>query len=216
MSIEGKPYPEEKGIDALRRENTLKSEAKAVTHNKDRSLVKKIFGIDKISGVDISHEEALCDAGPVNPVNPEEISELNNVLGDAREHARERKLEYEREQKLNKLNKGYFEDEEDKKETLELLGLKEASVEDYKKWLKGYIQQGGKITHVYDYNMPKEFYIATKDFEMYPLFGANSINVIVPRNVKFLGGDLGHCNLYFEDGYRNEGNLVPIYKDIKF
>ena len=31
-----------------------------------------------------------------------------------------------------------------------------------------------KITHVYDYDMPKDFYVATKNFKMSPSYGSES------------------------------------------
>jgi hypothetical protein len=34
--------------------------------------------------------------------------------------------------------------------------------------------------------------------------------------VRHLGGKIGHCNLYFEDRYTQQGHLVPAYSDPAF
>jgi hypothetical protein len=91
-----------------------------------------------------------------------------------------------------------------------------ATISDYKEWLREYLGQGGEITHVYDYPMPTGFYLAIRDFEMTPFYGAQAIQIIVPRNVKVTGDNLGHCHLYLEDGHRALGGWVPLYSDINF
>ncbi len=92
-----------------------------------------------------------------------------------------------------------------------------ATIEDYEEWLKGFIQGSGDPTHYYDYPMDRvvdSFFIAIDDFEIIPLFGSQSISVIVPRGVNFLGGELGHNRLYFEEDYDYKGNIVPVYINI--
>jgi hypothetical protein len=92
-----------------------------------------------------------------------------------------------------------------------------ASVSDYTEWLKGYLQNGGKPTHSYNYPMSRQaWYVADCDFKILPLYGAEAISIIIPTTVKFLGGVPGHCNLYFMDGFKVEGGIVPIFEDIKF
>lgn len=93
------------------------------------------------------------------------------------------------------------------------------TIDDYKKWLKGYLQNGGIPTHSYDYPITRVidgWYIANANFSILPLFGSNSISVIVPNRVTFRGENLGHNQLYLMDGYINIGNFVPIYNDIHF
>jgi len=95
-----------------------------------------------------------------------------------------------------------------------------ATREDYVEWLKGHMANGGEPTHVYDYPISrkiKEFGVAHVNLRMpKPLYGANSLSIIFEPGVEFLGGSLGHSQLYFMDGFRNVGGFVPVYNDIKF
>lgn len=92
-----------------------------------------------------------------------------------------------------------------------------ATIEEYMDWVRGYIENGGKPTHYYDYPFSQEsFVIAKHNFTMMPRYGAKSINIIVPKGVYVMGKDIGHSNLYFMDGYRQVGGNVPIYEDMKF
>jgi len=92
-----------------------------------------------------------------------------------------------------------------------------AIVVDYIKWMKGYLEKGGKPTHHHDSNMPwgrGGFLVAKCDFELDGECGANACNIIVPEGVKFLGGDMGHCNLYFMEDFSVKGGCVPTYNDM--
>ncbi|MDY6966736.1 MAG: hypothetical protein SVM80_12370 [Halobacteriota archaeon] len=93
--------------------------------------------------------------------------------------------------------------------------LRRATEVDYVEWLFGYIQNGGKPTHYYDYELPRrDFYVATQDFEIRPLYGSSSVSIIVPKNINFLGGELGNNKIYLLKGYECLGGWVPVYKDI--
>jgi len=92
--------------------------------------------------------------------------------------------------------------------------LKKANPIHYSKWLEGFIENGGEPTHSYNYPMPDSWYVATRDFETFYLCGSSAIHIIVPENINWLGGYLGHCNLYFMKDYIHKGSWVPIYSDI--
>lgn len=97
--------------------------------------------------------------------------------------------------------------------------LRKATPEDYLRWLKGFMDQGGIPTHNYNYPMARidTFYVATQDFTLLPLCGTAALHIIVPRAYVCLGGEAGHCVLYFEDGYQTRGNLwIPVYSDLRF
>lgn len=97
--------------------------------------------------------------------------------------------------------------------------ISSAKKEDYIIWLEGYVKDGNLPTHSYNYPMSRvidDFFVARDDFEMSPLYGADSISVIVPEGIRFLGGELGHNNLYFMEGHKNKGGFVPVYSDISF
>ena len=93
--------------------------------------------------------------------------------------------------------------------------LRPAPFKDYHRWLIGYVERGGKPTHYYDYDTPSgETFIAFADFDLGDgLYGASSINIIIPEGIRFIGGNQGHCNLYYMDGFRHSGHFVPVYKD---
>jgi len=91
--------------------------------------------------------------------------------------------------------------------------LRRATVADYRKWLEGYLAGGGSVSNHYDYPVPDNFYVACADFKMLPLYGATSFRVIVPATVTVSGDQLGHCVLFFMDGFRTSG-AVPFYSDI--
>lgn len=94
--------------------------------------------------------------------------------------------------------------------------LRPAAPLDYAQWLTGYMGNGGQPTHYYDYPIARaSFYVAIRHFSLeHPLFGANAVNIIIPEGVAFLGGDLGHCNLYYMDGYAVRGGWKPVYSDV--
>ncbi|MBA7700059.1 hypothetical protein ES703_108765 [subsurface metagenome] len=145
-----------------------------------------------------------------------EAKTLNSLLEETRvaerrkhnnfmaEIARHKKESDERRKKVNELLKGK---------------LRQARVKDYKNWLAGFLEKGNKPTHCYEYPLERgmeEWKVACSDFQILPLFGANSLQIIIPKGIKFLGGELGHSNLYFMDDFSCLGGWVPIYSDIHF
>lgn len=92
--------------------------------------------------------------------------------------------------------------------------LRPASPEEYRNWLRGYIEKGGKITHVYDYKMPNFFYVAQDSFDVKPLYGASSICIIVPENINLSISKegTGHNSIYYMKDYNTNYNyFVPLY-----
>lgn len=95
--------------------------------------------------------------------------------------------------------------------------LRLATPKNYIDWLKGFIDNGGKPTHYYDYDMPNYFYIATNGFEIkYSFCGALSFQVIVPIGITVIPTSLGHCNLYLMDGFKQKGSWIPVYQNTIF
>lgn len=87
--------------------------------------------------------------------------------------------------------------------------LKQASSEDYKMWLDHHLDNDGGITHYYNYEMP-DIYIATQDIHVTPLFGAMSVDIIVPKGISVSYDKLGHIKIYSYDG-PSKGGIVPCY-----
>ena len=88
---------------------------------------------------------------------------------------------------------------------------------DYTKWLRGFVDAGNTPTHYYSYPFSRwdSFYVAKKDFELVPLYGADSINIIVPEGITILGGSRGHNNIFCYNGYKHRGT-VPVFSDTVF
>lgn len=99
--------------------------------------------------------------------------------------------------------------------TAEILpNMRQAKARDYKKWLKGFLELGGTPTHSYDYRFNRKWYVAKQDFKLGDLCGSLSMHVIVPKGVNFLGGAMGHCNVFYMDGFRaHDPGFVPVYCD---
>ncbi|MCX6792724.1 MAG: hypothetical protein NTY12_01745 [Candidatus Falkowbacteria bacterium] len=95
--------------------------------------------------------------------------------------------------------------------------LRKATAKDYDAWLDGFFKKGGKQTHYYNYSILQTdyFYVAIKDFSLLkPLRGSSAIRIIVPHGLNFLGGDLGHCTIYFMKDYEIQGHqFVPVFKN---
>jgi hypothetical protein len=91
--------------------------------------------------------------------------------------------------------------------------LRPAHKRDYERWLEGHLSAGGKITHAYDYKMPESFRVAMEDMTLRPLYGARSLNIIVPEGIE-VTGELGHTNLYLMKDFSLLGSCVDVYSDI--
>ncbi len=105
-----------------------------------------------------------------------------------------------------------------KKEEL-LKKFRHATIEDYANWLKGFIKSGGRPRYYRDYpfiQMQDEFFVAQHDFWMVPLYGALSVEIIIPKGIRYLGGELGHSKLYFFEDFSCSDNCVSVYSDIRF
>ena len=92
-----------------------------------------------------------------------------------------------------------------------IASCRQADPEEYRRWLAGYLDNGGEITHKYDYDLPDDCYYAYRDLVVPKLYGSTSVSIIIPFGVNVEYGDLGHNNLYFMDGFRQVGDFVPVY-----
>jgi hypothetical protein len=102
-----------------------------------------------------------------------------------------------------------------------LAQLRPAQPWEYGAWLKGYLLAGGRPTHIYDHRMT-EMYVALTDLSIRPLYGADSLNIILPEGIREDGGDTGHVNLFIVNKYLQRGfhqrtpttpEFVPVYSD---
>lgn len=94
--------------------------------------------------------------------------------------------------------------------------LRKANKYDYLDWLSHYSKHTNHVfTHHYDYSFKNgDFYVALNDFTIVPLYGANSINIIVPEHV-LIEGELGHVSLFLHgDKPEAIGHWVPYYSDL--
>lgn len=98
--------------------------------------------------------------------------------------------------------------------SLMLPALRRATIDDYRQWLKGFIENGGEPTNSYNYEFGRwTFYVATTDFSTVSLYGSESFSIIIPKGIKVnLSRGKGHINLFYMDGFK--GSCVPIFNDI--
>jgi len=102
--------------------------------------------------------------------------------------------------------------------------LMPATITIYKRWLCAYLNMGGKLTHYYNYtfqHVEDQWFYAISDIKISaPLYGSDSINIIIPENVRAFGSDLGHIVLYLEGrplGKSIRGSkIVPLFNNIEF
>lgn len=84
----------------------------------------------------------------------------------------------------------------------------------YNEWLKGCRAQGGKVTHVYDYNVPTRFRVAREGERITAAYGAHSSYIVVPAGVQIDVQSLGHNRVFYMDGFRPaEDWWIPSYRD---
>lgn len=89
--------------------------------------------------------------------------------------------------------------------------------QEYEKWLYEWLVSGGEITHIYNYPFPADrFTIVQEDTNCRPKYGSRSENLIIPPSCKFLGGKLGHNEIYYyEHGIPAQvGGTIPLYSNI--
>lgn len=95
--------------------------------------------------------------------------------------------------------------------------LDKANKSDWLCWIRGYIKNGGEITHFYDYGFYRhDWYLIREDFIFdIDAYGANSFNVIVMPGINVTIKKMGHCQIYFMDDFKMEGNIefVPCYSN---
>ena len=172
-------------------------------------------------------ERRLMEAGIPQHVRSQLIggggSEMHDAIAELRDRTRqkdmdwdERHRELERESSVLRIRK-----------SSDLLPcLRKARPRDYKEWLEGFLAKGGKPTHWYDYPItnrgvylsggqaPATWFVAKKDFATLPLCGSMAIHVIVPTGIQVdKTAGLGHCNLYYMDGFGYDGHWVPVFTD---
>jgi len=101
--------------------------------------------------------------------------------------------------------------------------LEPAKGNEYLEWLACYLKTRKHIPTadmcVYN-SMPPELFCTVKKgikkIKITPLYGSESLNIVVPKGVSVVGEELGHINLYLMDGCEHRGVWIPIYKNIKF
>lgn len=95
--------------------------------------------------------------------------------------------------------------------------FRRATLDEYVAWLRPWLAAGNQPTHYYDRPFGRQKWLtAERDFTTGGECGALSTEIIVPAGIKHLGGGIGHNQLYFMDGQRHLGHVVPIFDDPVF
>lgn len=146
--------------------------------------------------------------------------DLQKIVQDARIQAQKEQIEHERQMREMGRQSRLWRME---RETFIEKYLSQTNATEYRDWLKGYLENGGQITDVYDYPFAEDkFFMASRDIPLVPkLCGAVAINIIVPKGIEVprLEGHMpyGHCHMYFMDDFTVfGGDYVPLYSDIDF
>jgi hypothetical protein len=139
------------------------------------------------------------------------------VMGSAKRRRRveeeepERKAEREREWRAGEIRS------KERMDTYYLQGMVDEGIfrlatgAEYTQWIRGYCAAGGKIFRHVDESLSDyqamhyrdfgQFLIAQRSFSLRPI-EALHVDIIVPSDVRYLGGDPGAACLLFIDGYR--------------
>lgn len=90
-----------------------------------------------------------------------------------------------------------------------------ATVDQYVKWLRKYMAQGGTPTHHFDYLFERRDCVRyiNSEFYMHEEFGANSYQVIMGPTAVCHGGRFGHSGLYLFNGNTKNDPIVPVFDD---
>lgn len=90
---------------------------------------------------------------------------------------------------------------------------------EYAHWVRLHLQEGGIITHFYDYDYPmhqREFLTALLPFALGAECGASSRHILVPEGIDWSPGiGMGHNTVHLADG-SVKGDHVPVYADEVF
>lgn len=120
----------------------------------------------------------------------------------------------EQEQYLGKIEAESRQRDADKNSMMQ--HLRKANIADYLDWLSAYSKVNQEVfTHRYDYSFyQQDFYVALTDFTIKPLYGAPSINIIVPDHIT-VHGDVGHNKLFLHgENPESVGHYVPYFIDL--
>jgi hypothetical protein len=98
---------------------------------------------------------------------------------------------------------------------------RQASYQDYKSWLQGYLALGSKVTHPRNWSFnPHDWYVVESMPDYIPeLYGARSVKLIVPSHIKLpnfdrtFHGCSGHNDIFFMKGYTKVSLCVESFEE---
>ncbi len=91
------------------------------------------------------------------------------------------------------------------------------ALQEYKKWLRWFLDNGGKATHYYQYSFDtQDFIVAKQNGKYLGGYGSDSINLIVPEHVtSFTIDEIGHSNVYeYDMAKMKHVTFIPQFEDI--
>lgn len=166
--------------------------------------MEPLYGSDSITVVVPSHIKFLGgDLGHSELIYEEEIEKENKKDEEKEKSKRnfEHRCRLMKEEGRRRTNKG---------RAIIKANCILAQPSDFKLWLKGFLDKGGTPDYIRDYNRERT-YLASKDFEMTPLHGSGSIDIIVPEGI-IVTGNAGHGTIYRMKDFTHEGT-VEVHKD---
>lgn len=106
-----------------------------------------------------------------------------------------------------------------------LAACRPATARDYARWVRTYIERGGEITDVLEYQFHMQFslrcdgyhpywLVAERPFTMTPLYGCAAVCVIVPSEVAVTVQEPGDNKVFRHDA-KDRLSWVPIFSDVE-
>lgn len=95
-----------------------------------------------------------------------------------------------------------------------LSSVRKASKSEYKKWLKGFLEEGGEIRYDRNREFDDDYFFALRDFELPHLTGSSSLKIIVPKHVEVEYDDRGHNELFFMEDYTMDAAGAEGFTDL--
>lgn len=145
-----------------------------------------------------------------SPLSDEVMEEHNQRIARQEAERHEREIEYKEQHRKAEKAKSRI-----------LSKCRKARKREYEGWLADYRDQGGEITHSYNYPWERwDWYVVSKGETVTideEICGATSFQLIVPEDADFEEESFSHVKVYYWDNgkaKKNDNATVPTFNDL--